>query len=291
MDRRAQRRSRRDTAAADRHDSADGGSDRRSHRGAAADRDQALRRRSRAVARASHRRWRPRSARFDGVVDVFDGIVLAGDALTMQVDRTRPRWRASIRRSSPTARSAGSPGRVTTECAGERQARRDPRRGFPRRTARTASADLDDCGSVRRTDIAFRCRGSPPSRRQIGQPQITRDNLKTMVAVTGANQRPRSRLDHRRRARTRSRLPGLLAERRLLRARRRSTRSSRRRSAASSRCSTSAVALVFIAAAVPVRTLPRRACDAADAAARAGRRVHRTVGHGHRAQHHRDDGA
>lgn len=119
-----------------------------------------------------------------GVVDVQDGIVLAGDALTIKVDRAR----AALEGMDPEAVSrqvnALLDGAMATTKIEEGPKLVGIRAWIPARYRRTA-------GKVARLRLRAPDGHWFPLQRVAtvtvvtGQPQITRDNLKRMVAVTG----------------------------------------------------------------------------------------------------------
>jgi Cation/multidrug efflux pump len=118
-----------------------------------------------------------------GVVDVKDGIVLAGDALTITVDRLK----ASLEGMDPEAVTRSLEdfltGKVTT------QVQHDPkmigvRVWIPQKNRATAK-DLENLRLRAPNGHLFPLKRVAAISAVIGQPQITRDDLKRMVAVTG----------------------------------------------------------------------------------------------------------
>src|SRR5258708_7838693 len=119
-----------------------------------------------------------------GVVDVKDGIVLAGDALTINVDRAKAALEGMDPDAVTTARNAPLTGANTTTSVESGPKLIGIRAWIPEKNRRTAEnvAQL----RIRAPDGHF----FPLSRVAeiapvIGQPQIVRDDLKRMIPVTG----------------------------------------------------------------------------------------------------------
>ena len=219
-----------------------------------------------------------------GVVDVNDGIVLAGDALDIDVDReqaalegmepdavTQDARRLSDRARSPPKSSGPEDGR---------RARLDSQRD-DRKTAMTSTT----CAArARRPPVPAQPR-RPASTRSPASPQINRDNLKRMVAVTGRiSGRDMGSTDPRRQAAARParaaparrllRLGGLYQQQQI------AFRGLMIVFAA-------AVRAGLPAAAVPLRELPRGASPCCTTLLAVGGGVRRPLAHGHGAEHHR----
>ena len=186
-----------------------------------------------------------------------DGIVLAGDALDIHVDREK----AALEGMDPDAvtehaRRATSKGTVTTQVqrgpkmVGVR--RLDPRRRSQPATRRSASSRL------RAPDgHLFPLSASPRVTPVIGQPQITRDDLKRMVAVTGPHQPAATWAPPSRDVKAVLAQPGLLPHGRLLHAWAACTSSSRSPSAGLVVVLAAAVVLVFVLLLFLYEQLPR----------------------------------
>jgi CzcA family heavy metal efflux pump len=119
-----------------------------------------------------------------GVVDVLNGIVLAGDALTVKVDRAK----AALEGMDPDAVTqevdALLSGAVATTKVESGPKLIGVRAWIPEQSRRTA----DDIANLRLRapdGHFFPLRRVAKISTITGQPQITRDNLKQMVAVTG----------------------------------------------------------------------------------------------------------
>jgi len=118
-----------------------------------------------------------------GVVDVKDGIVLAGDALTITVDRLK----ASLEGMDPEAVTLSLEeflsGTVTT------QVQRSPKmigvRVWIPQENRTTEKDLENLRLRAPNGHLFPLKRVATISAVTGQPQIMRDDLKRMVAVTG----------------------------------------------------------------------------------------------------------
>jgi len=122
-------------------------------------------------------------SRVSGVIEVFDGIIAAGDALNIQVDRVKAGLEGMDPDAITQAVAKFLSGTVTTSI------QRGPKligvRVWIPATDRTTGADLGAL-LLRAPDGHLfplkRVAGLTPV---IGQPEITRDDLKRMVAVTG----------------------------------------------------------------------------------------------------------
>jgi CzcA family heavy metal efflux pump len=118
-----------------------------------------------------------------GVVDVKDGIVLAGDALDVRVDREKAALQGVEPAAVTTMLNAYLTGLVTT------QIQKGPKMVSVR--VWIPQDKRDTIGLIRRLRLRapdghlFPLAGIASIQRVTGQPQITRDNLKRMVAVTG----------------------------------------------------------------------------------------------------------
>ena len=129
----------------------------------------------------------------NGVVEVKNGIVLAGDALNIEVDRVKAALEGMDPDSITTMLDDYLSGNVTTDI------QKGPklvgvRVWLPERRGRRCATSATFC-SARRTAIFFRLKRVAKLVPVTGQPEIERDDLKRMVAVTGADQRARPRLD------------------------------------------------------------------------------------------------
>ena len=121
--------------------------------------------------------------KISGVVDVFDGIVLAGDALEIKVDRVKASLEGVDPESVTQTISDYLTGIVTT------QIERDPKlidvRVWVPNNTRANEIDVKNL-LVRAPDgHLFPLKRIASVSIITGQPQITRDNLKRMIAVTG----------------------------------------------------------------------------------------------------------
>ncbi len=118
-----------------------------------------------------------------GVVDVKDGIVPAGDALVVHVDRERTALEGVDPNLVARMLSDQIAGSVTTKMLqGEKMV--DVRVWTPARVRDTVS-DLEKLPLRAPDGHVFPVSRVATVRRVTGQPQITRDDLKRMVAVTG----------------------------------------------------------------------------------------------------------
>ena len=95
----------------------------------------------------------------------------------MQVDRPRPRWKGWIGGQQCRTISAAI---VRHGCRARAEDGRRAACAWPSRN----STRLDRLADPRRMAICCRCSGGYAAQ-VTGQPEITRDNLKRMVAVTG----------------------------------------------------------------------------------------------------------
>ncbi|WKE67439.1 efflux RND transporter permease subunit [Gallaecimonas kandeliae] len=119
----------------------------------------------------------------DGVVDVNDGIVLAGDAVKVVVDRDKAALEGIDPDQVTQQLQAWMEGLVTTQVQGNLKlidvrlwvppADRDRIAALKTLRLRAPDGHLVPLGRIARLQV------------ETGQPQITRDNLKRMVAVTG----------------------------------------------------------------------------------------------------------
>ena len=137
------------------------------------DPEAARRRRARKVADAI--------GKVQGVVEVVNGLRVAGDAIVIHVDRAPRQSRGSIPRRSPSSSAAGRRRRRDAGsgwASSDRRAR--PRTRRPARARRRTRATCS-CGN-RRPAVALR--RSRRSRSPPGQRQITREDLAPFVAVT-----------------------------------------------------------------------------------------------------------
>lgn len=118
-----------------------------------------------------------------GVVDVSPGIVLAGDALDIEVDPMRAAIEGMTPQSVTTALKRQLEGTVATKV------QHDPKmvgvRVWVPRGARRTVYDVERLRIRAPDGHAFTLRRVARVRRISGQPQITRDDLRRMVAVTG----------------------------------------------------------------------------------------------------------
>jgi multidrug efflux pump subunit AcrB len=118
----------------------------------------------------------------EGVVDVFDGVVLAGDALTIRVDRTKAAFEGVDPAVVADQLASWFAGTVTAELQ-ENVKQVGIRVWIPRRM-RDGEASLSDAWIAAADGHRVPLSRIATVEMQIGQPQITRDNLKTMVPVT-----------------------------------------------------------------------------------------------------------
>ena len=118
-----------------------------------------------------------------GVVDVRDGIVLAGDALTIRVDREK----AALEGVDPTSVTrqlqAWMSGIVTTQV--QEGVKLVGVRVWTPDQVRRSPADLKNMQIQAPDGHLFPLRRIAHFEKVVGQPQITRENLKRMIAVTG----------------------------------------------------------------------------------------------------------
>ncbi len=122
-------------------------------------------------------------ATLPGVVDVTSGVVLAGDAVRIRVDRLKAEMLGLDPETVTRLGLIALEGDVTTTVQRGREDRRDPRvdragralafRPHPRAAAVHAGGTLVRLGQVATLET------------EVGQPQLTREDLKSMVAVTG----------------------------------------------------------------------------------------------------------
>jgi multidrug efflux pump subunit AcrB len=123
-----------------------------------------------------------RIATIDGVVDVFDGVVLAGDALTIQVDRTKAAFEGIDPAVVADQVALWFTGAVTTEL--QENVKRVGIRVWTPRQLRDGERSLNDAWVAAPDGHRIPLLRIATVETQTGQPQITRDNLKTMVPVT-----------------------------------------------------------------------------------------------------------
>ena len=118
----------------------------------------------------------------EGVVDVFDGVVLAGDALTIQVDRTKAAFEGIDPAVVADQAALWFTGAVTTEL--QESVKRVGIRVWTPQQLRDGERSLNDAWVSAPDGHRIPLLRIATVETQIGQPQITRDNLKTMVPVT-----------------------------------------------------------------------------------------------------------
>ena len=118
-----------------------------------------------------------------GVVDVKDGIVLAGDALTITVDRVKASFEGMDPATITQSLEEFLSGTVTT------QVQRSPKmigvRVWIPQENRTTEKDLENLRLRAPNGHLFPLKRVATISAVTGQPQIMRDDLKRMVAVTG----------------------------------------------------------------------------------------------------------
>ena len=118
-----------------------------------------------------------------GVVDVKDGIVLAGDALTITVDRVKASFEGMDPETITRSLEEFLSGTVTT------QVQRGPKmigiRVWIPQKNRTTAKDLENLRLRAPNGHLFPLKRVATISAVTGQPQIMRDDLKRMVAVTG----------------------------------------------------------------------------------------------------------
>jgi CzcA family heavy metal efflux pump len=118
-----------------------------------------------------------------GVVDVKNGIVLAGDALTIRVDREKAALEGVDPASVTAQLQAWMGGIVTTQV--QKGVQMVGVRVWTPNQVRRSSADLENMQLRAPDGHLFPLRRIARLETVIGQPQITRENLKRMIAVTG----------------------------------------------------------------------------------------------------------
>lgn len=122
-------------------------------------------------------------AKIDGVVEVKDGIVLAGDALGIQIDRVKAELEGVDPETITGQLTDGLTGVVTTDI------QRGPKligvRVWLPPASRQTTGDLPTLMLRAPDGHLFPLDRVATIQSIIGQPEITRDNLKRMVAVTG----------------------------------------------------------------------------------------------------------
>ena len=167
----------------DRDRAADGRPDRRSDERAAADRDQAFRDRPDAARRVSAQKVADAIGKVQGVVEVVNGLRVAGDAIVVHVDRAAAELaRARSRCGRQAIRNRGRRHRrdqFPAGRAGDRGARARARRPAPR-----APTNSPTCNCARPTATASTVRQIATVEVRPGQRQLTREDLAPFVAVT-----------------------------------------------------------------------------------------------------------
>jgi len=118
-----------------------------------------------------------------GVVDVKDGIVLAGDAISIRVDREKAALEGVDPASVTQQLQAWMSGVVTTQV--QEGVKLVGVRVWTPRQVRRSSADLASMQLRAPDGHLFPLRRIARLDTVVGQPQITRENLKRMIAVTG----------------------------------------------------------------------------------------------------------
>ena len=224
--------------------------------------------------------------KINGVVDVRDGITLAGDALDIKVDRARAALEGVDPETVTRQLQAYFSGVVTTEV--QRKVKMVGIRVWVPPRLRATENDLSRIWLRAPDGHRFPLSRVATVHTVTGQPQIDRENLKRMVAVTGrisGRDLGSTVRDVKQRLAKGDLIPkgmyyelgglyhqqqiafkGLIA------------------------VFVAAAALVFLLLLLSIRALPGCSIHHAHAAAGHERGVHRLVGHGHRAQYHRDDG-
>ena len=121
--------------------------------------------------------------KIDGVVDVKNGLVIAGDALDIEIDPLK----AAIEGVDPAAITTQLSDALTG--ATDTQVVRNPKtvavRVVLRPADRARTGQLGDLPIRAPDGHLFPLREVATVRTQVGQPEITRENLRRMVAVTG----------------------------------------------------------------------------------------------------------
>jgi len=136
-----------------------------------------------AVLRSQAVQFSRRISQIAGVVDVKSGVVLAGDAVVIRVDRVKAELLGLDPEQVTCLAQVALGGLVTTQLQ-----RGDKMVGVRVWSEASARARLD---SIRQLSLLTKDGTRARLGRvaeleiQVGQPQITRENLKTMVAVTG----------------------------------------------------------------------------------------------------------
>lgn len=118
-----------------------------------------------------------------GVVDVKDGIVLAGDALTIRVDREKAALEGADPANVTQQLEAWMSGIVTTRV--QEGVKLVGVRVWTPSQVRRSAADLENMQLQAPDGHLFPLKRIARIETIIGQPQITRENLKRMIAVTG----------------------------------------------------------------------------------------------------------
>jgi multidrug efflux pump subunit AcrB len=118
-----------------------------------------------------------------GVVDVKDGIVLAGDALSIRVDREKAALEGVDPASVTRQLEAWMSGVVTTRV--QEGVKLVGVRVWTPSKVRRSAADLENMRLRAPDGHLFPLKRIAHLEPVIGQPQITRENLKRMIAVTG----------------------------------------------------------------------------------------------------------
>ncbi|MDA8140527.1 MAG: efflux RND transporter permease subunit, partial [Desulfobacteraceae bacterium] len=118
-----------------------------------------------------------------GVVDVKDGIVLAGDALNVRVDREKAALEGVDPASVTEQLQAWTSGVVTTQL--QEGVKMVGVRVWTPDSVRQTAADLGHMQLRAPDGHLFALKRIAQIETIVGQPQITRENLKRMIAVTG----------------------------------------------------------------------------------------------------------
>ena len=118
-----------------------------------------------------------------GVVDVKDGIVLAGDALSIRVDREKTALEGVDPANVTQQLQAWLTGVVTTQV--QEGLKLVGVRVWTPDQVRSSTADLENMQLRAPDGHLFPLKRIASIEKIVGQPQITRENLKRMIAVTG----------------------------------------------------------------------------------------------------------
>ena len=133
--------------------------------------------------RTEARRVAARIRKVNGVVDVKSGVVLAGDALDIRVDRLKAERLGLDPEEVTHLAEVVVGGVVTTQV--QRGEKMVGIRVWTEPELRKRMAQIRDLPLITSNGTRVRLGRVASIERKVGQPQITRDNLKTMVAVTG----------------------------------------------------------------------------------------------------------